>query len=105
VRIGEAPHEHAVSTFISAMTVLYVEVPDPPGPDSARASIEQNAIALLSNRRRPIDPPSAAWLARHSPRVEIVQSGLWNLNHVDRRYDPAFLGVLEQHVERQDGSA
>ena len=31
------------------MPFLWLEVPDPPGPDSLRGYIERNAIVLLSN--------------------------------------------------------
>lgn len=94
----ERAHEQAVSQRICAMSVLWVNVPDAPGPGSDRALIEKNAIALLSNGRKPMDPPSTGWLGRSSADARIAQSGLWNLNHVDGSYDAAFLDVLEQHV-------
>ena len=96
----EVEHEQRVSAHIGAMAVLWVDVPDEPGPGSARAHIERNAIALLSNRRAPLDPPSTAWLGRYSPRDEIRQSGLWNLNHLELDYEASFLDVLEESVER-----
>jgi len=98
IRTVEAVHEKRVSAYIGRMSVVWVQVPDAPGPGSARSLIEKNAIALLSNRRDPVDPPSASWLGRSSPREEIARSGLWNLNYVDVRYDPGFLDVLERHV-------
>ena len=98
IRTSEVGLEQAVSKCISAMRVSFVAVPDEPGPKSARAVIERNSIALLSNVRRSSDPPSPGWLGRHSPRPEIVESGLWNLNYVDDRYDPGFLDVLESFV-------
>jgi hypothetical protein len=88
-----------VSEYIGAMPVLWVDVPDEPGPESNRSMIEKNSIALLSNRLAPLDAASKGWLGRQSPRDEIVRSGLWNLNYVNESYDPRFLKVLEHYVE------
>jgi hypothetical protein len=98
VRAPEAPLEARVSIHIGAMSVLWVDVPDEPGPMSARAFIERNAIALLSNRLSPDDPPSSSWLGQHSPSTHIRRSGLWNLRHVEQDYDPAFLRLLQDAV-------
>ena len=46
------------------------------------------------------DPPSPGWLGLHAVAPEIRTSGLWNVNHVDERYRPAFLDVLEAHIDR-----
>lgn len=98
-RAAEAEWEQRVSSHIGAMTVLWVNVPGEPGPDSMRARIEQNAIALLSNQCAPLDVATSGWLGHHSPRLEIRQSGLWNLNYVRQPYDPDFLNDLEIAVE------
>lgn len=98
VRDAEVPHERRVSAHIGQMRVLWVDVPDEPGPNSERGRLERNAIALLSNRLRPIDPPSSGWLGFHSPRAEIRESGLWNLNHVHDLCDPSFLDRFEELV-------
>ena len=98
IRDVESAHERRVSSYLGAMPVLWVGVPDDPGPESDRSLIERNTIALLSNHRAPIDPPSKSWLGRSSPRSEIARSGLWNLKHVDDSYDPGFLDVLERYV-------
>jgi len=100
VRLAEDAHERRVSEVLGGMSVLWVAVADEPGPESERADIERNAIALLSHSRRPFDPPGPAWLGSHSPREEIRQSGLWNLRHVDGTHDPAFLDRLEELIER-----
>lgn len=97
---AESAYERKVSEYIGAMTVLWVDVPDEPGPSSLRAFIERNAISLLSNRFIPIEPASAGWLGNNSPRDGIRKSSLWNLNHVDQAYDPRFLDFLEEAVER-----
>lgn len=95
----ERVHEQLVSRRIGAMSIVWVEVPDAPGPESDRALIERQTIALLSNHRQPLDPPSAGWLGRSSVDARIAESGLWNLNHVDGKYDPGFLDVLERYIE------
>lgn len=99
-RAAEAAWERKVSEYIGAMTVLWVDVPDEPGPKSKRALVERNAISLLSNHLAPIEAASIRWLGHHSPRHDIRRSGLWNLNHVDETYDPQFLDDLETAVEQ-----
>jgi hypothetical protein len=98
VRLTEAEHERRVSSYIGRMALFWVGIPDEPGAQSARAFVERNAIALLSNHLEPIDQPSNSWLGRSSPRAEIRRSALWNLNHVSADYDPAFLPALETFV-------
>ncbi len=92
--------EHAVSTVIGHMPFLWLAIPDEPGRNSLRGYIERNAIALLSNRLAgPLDPPSPYWLGHHCDRDKVCTSGLWNSNHVDETYDPAFLDTMEHLVE------
>ncbi|MDE2786020.1 MAG: hypothetical protein OXL37_05090 [Chloroflexota bacterium] len=101
VKLGERPLEQKVSAVIGAMPFLWLAVDDEPGPNSLRGHIERNAIALLSNYgRQPIDPPSTEWLGRYSDRERVRQSGLWNSNHVDDDYDPAFLCALQQQIDK-----
>ena len=96
VRAQELDIERMVSQFIGAMPFLWLAVDDEPGPGSLRGTIERNTIALLSNRgRQPIDPPSSAWLGLNCSRERVRTSGLWNQNHVDEDYDPAFLDAFE----------
>ncbi len=100
VKLGERPLEQKVSTIIGAMPFLWLAVDDEPGPDTLRGYIERNAIALLSNYgREPVDLPSPGWLGHHSDRERVRQSGLWNSNHVDDDYDPAFLDTLQRLIE------
>lgn len=99
----ESKWEKRVSEYIGAMAILWVDVPDKPGPASVRAVIERNAIALLSNRFAPLESASASWLGRHSPRDSIQRSGLWNVNYVNQAYDPRFLDLLEGAVEQTVG--
>jgi hypothetical protein len=97
VREIERELEQAVSEYIGRMTILWIAVPDEPGPKSDRGFIERNAIALLANGSG--QEPSATWLGRYSAREPIRKSGLWNVNHVDGDFDPKFLGVFARYVQ------
>jgi len=98
----ERATEEAVSRHLANTTVLCLEVPDECGPYSLRGVVERNSIALLSNYAKPLlDPASSGWLGRLSSRERVRASGLWNQNHVDERYDPAFLGTLKHLIELQ----
>lgn len=101
VRLLERALEEAVSAHLQTMTVPCLPVPDPPGPQSARAFIEKNAVALLSNLPSPqkLDPASLTWLGHHSARSHVRASGLWDINFTDIAYDPEFLGVMQQFVD------
>ncbi|UPV74304.1 hypothetical protein M0R89_17425 [Halorussus limi] len=99
LRDEEYDMEKRVSFYVRGMPLLWVDVDDEPGPDSDRAYIERNAIALLSNyRRESLDPRDTRWLGTSSSSPEIRQSGLWNVDHVEEDYDPAFLDVFEEYV-------
>lgn len=99
-RAAEAACEKRVSEYIGAMSVLWIDVPDEPSLRSDRAFIERNAIALLSNRFAPMDVASESWLGRFSPRREIRDSALWNINHVADVCDPMFLEKVELFVRQ-----
>jgi hypothetical protein len=103
IRAAELALECKVSEVIGAMPFVWIAIDDEPGKRSTRGVIERNAIALLSNYAKPpLDPPSAGWLGHHCDRERVRQSGLWNSNHVDEPYDPAFLnlfGELVAHTE------
>jgi hypothetical protein len=99
-RLSEHDHEQRVSDYIRDLPFLWIDVDDEPGPDSDRAYIERNAIALVSNfQKESLDSRRDDWLGRHSPRKEIRDSGLWNINHVEETYDPAFLDRVAEAVE------
>jgi hypothetical protein len=99
VRVREHALECEVSKTIGSMPFLWLGIDDFPGTASSRGYIERNAIALLSNfEKSPIDPPSPGWLGHLCNRERVRRSGLWNQNHVDERYDPAFLSRLERFV-------
>lgn len=100
VRATELELERTVSKAIGAMRFLWLSIDDEPGEASTRGYIERNAIALLSNfSKEPIDRASPNWLGHHCNRPRVRASGLWNANHVDESYDPAFLDRLERFIE------
>jgi hypothetical protein len=97
---GEVELERLVSACIGNMPCLWIGIDDPPGPESDRGYIERNSIALLSNWSKPaLDPPSAIWLGRHCSRERVQSSGLWNSDHVDEAYEPAFLTRFETLID------
>jgi hypothetical protein len=99
LRQEELALERAVSDVICAMSVVWLDVDDEPGPGSLRSTIEQGAIALLSNFGRPaMDPASVRWLGHHSARDRVRQSGLWNQAYVEQAHTPSFLVQLEALV-------
>lgn len=98
---AEAELERRVSDYIRQMPFLWLNVPDAPGPKSVRGYIERNAIALLSGyvSMAAADRPSPDWLGSHSDRPKVRASGLWNNNHVDEDYDPAFLNKMAELIK------
>lgn len=95
----ERGHEIRVSEYLSNMLLLFLAVPDEPGPQSARGIIERNSIALLSGYHGSLtDQPSAGWIGRNSGRERVRKSGLWNNRHVDERYNREFLRLFEESV-------
>jgi hypothetical protein len=99
VREEEYILERRVSAYIREQPFLWVNLDDEPSADSDRAYLEQNVIALLSNfDGQTIDSRADGWLGRYSCSREIRESGLWNVNHVDERYDNDFLSLLEDAV-------
>lgn len=100
-RLQELPMERRLSNYIRDLSFQWIDVDDEPGSESDRAYIERNAIALTSNFDKPtIDSRAETWLGRHSPVEKIRASGLWNINHVDESYDPAFLNTLKGYIDR-----
>jgi hypothetical protein len=102
-RLAEHEHEKRVSGYIRDLPLLWIDVNDEPGPDSDRAYVERNAIALVSNfETESLDSRREDWLGKDSPRTEIHDSGLWNINHVEEDYDPAFLDRVADAVDDTD---
>jgi len=101
VRDEEYPLEKQVSEYLREQPFLWIRVDDEPSKNSDRAKIEENVIALLSNfEKGSIDPRSDDWLGEDSPKKEIRESGLWNVNHVEEDYSSDFLELLEEKVEQ-----
>lgn len=88
--------EKAVSSYIGRLKLLWLDVPDAPGPSSDRAYLELNAIALLSHAS---DVPSAHWLGHKSPNKAIRSSGLWNVSNAKGQLDSDFLSLLAQYIK------
>lgn len=104
LRLEELELERRVSEYIRDLPFLWVDIDDEPGPESDRAYVERNAIALASNfKKESIDPRPENWLGHHCPVTKIEQSGLWNINHVDEQYQPEFLETLEGYIDRMPG--
>ncbi len=99
IRGAERDLECRVSEVLGKMPFLFLHIGDDAGPHSLRGVIERNAIALLSNSgKTPLDAASKAWLGHRCPRERVRDSHLWNQNHTNEAYDPAFLGTLETLV-------
>lgn len=100
IRDREYPMEQRVSDFIQELPFLWLKVDDEPGPESDRDFIERNAVALLSNfEKKSIDARSGDWLGKHSPSREIRESGLWNVDYVEKGYDSDFMDLMEKKIE------
>jgi len=96
LREKERSLEQRVSELIGRMEIAWLAIDDEPGPNSLRGFIERNSIALLSNLEgTSLDPPSSQWLGHSCPRPLVARSGLWNQNHVNENYNPAFLDQFE----------
>jgi len=105
IRKEERNLERRVSEYVGRMPFLWLNVPDAAGPDSDRAYIERNSIGLLSNCCNPVDAPSNNWLGKFSPNGAMRDSGLWNVDHVEHRYDARFLEILSVYVDAVAGKS
>ncbi len=105
IRNAEATLERQVSAIVGGMKLLWLDVPDAPGPRSDRAYLERNIIGLLSrtNLLSPHSQPVVTWLGDLSDEWRIAVSGLWNLDHLFARPRPEFLDVLECYINATIG--
>ena len=90
----------APSAFTSAPCRSYGSR-SPASPTAAATGAASNATASRCCRVSTGGPdkPSAGWLGHHATSTRVRQSGLWNSNHVDEAYDPAFLQLFENLVK------
>ncbi len=98
VKRAEAELEARVSRYIGTMPFLWLNVADVPGPESERGVIERNAIALLSVHH----DQTTNWLGLYSDRNRVRRSGLWNNKHVGESWDPSFLDLMEEWIEKTE---
>lgn len=91
--------EHQVSLYLRSLLVKVLPVLDEPSANSDRAFVERNVIAAFSTVGTRVDPPSVEWLGCKSDKESIRASGLWNVDHVGRRYDPRVIGVLSRLID------
>lgn len=98
-RARERKLEEEVSKVIGRMHVLWLNVPDEPGPQSDRAYLERNAIGLLSRANLVKGRQHLSWIGNFSPNISIGLSGLWNLNHLNEVPDVEFTKVFAHYVQ------
>jgi hypothetical protein len=96
IRLAEKPVEEAVSNYMQNFKVLWLAIPDDPGPGSGRGFIERNSIGLLAGR----EPASPNWLGNFSGNASVIRSHLWNVNHIDHKLELGFLDALESYVSK-----
>jgi hypothetical protein len=90
--------EREVSETLGRMRVLWLNVPDDPGPQSDRSYLERNSIGLLSRTAVLRGGPSSTWLGNWSRQFRITLSGLWNLDHLYAVPDSDFPDILAKYV-------
>lgn len=98
--VSERELEKAVSEYIGRMQVLLLNLPDGAGPNSLRGFIERNAIGLLAGR----EPAAENWLGFSTQNPAIMESYLWNVNHIHHAQEPDFLTCLERLISEQDSA-
>ena len=99
VREKEKHIEHLVSDYISRLGVVVLDIDDLPSSTSDRATVERNAIALLSSINSSFNFSTTRWLGNYSPRDEIVESCLWNINYISSGYDTGFMPKFEHYID------
>jgi hypothetical protein len=100
VKASEKDLEKIVSLYLGTLTFTVLEVPGPSSKDNDRAFIEENSIALLSNFDRPgVDKCSKGWLGLYSKDSNVIGSGLWNSDCVNRnKVSKKYFDVFEKHL-------
>lgn len=103
IREKEAGIESLVSEFLRKMSFSWLNIPGEASAMNDRAYIEQNVIALLSGPIGPLDVGSNGWLGYFASHPAVSQSSLWNVNHVNQKYDQRFLEVLARYSDFTTG--
>jgi hypothetical protein len=100
LREQEHPLELDVSEYIRNLPMLVVDVPGDAGPNSDRAWLEANLIALVSQhrRRQPELRPSDS-LTAESEAPTVWRTGLWNIDHTDSLFDPTAVEKLQSYAD------
>jgi len=100
IHIGEKEIEKKVSEHIGKLKVIVLSVNDEASPNSDRAKLEKNLIALISAKNNNSEKNSNKWLGKKSPRNEIRESSLWNIDYVDDKFDEKCFKILEKYIEQ-----
>ncbi len=104
IRAAELPHEITTSNTIRNYPYTFLSVPT----FENRSFVETCSIELLSNSnvQIPIDAPLNNWLGFFSPNPAIVNSHLWNVQHINNyqagnneRYE-TFINILTTLVDQ-----
>jgi hypothetical protein len=101
LRQQEHSLEQQVSQRIRSLPFLVVDVPGEPGPQSSRATLERNLIALVAQLR--LRDPSlkrGCELQQQSPTPAIARSELWNVNHVNELFQSDTPRQFAEYVEQ-----
>ncbi len=100
IRRREIDHESEVSKYIRELPFLVIKIDS----KNDRKFLESNLIGLLSNMNRTAfnppcpDEPSENWLGHYSCRPLIKNSGLWNIQNVQRAYDPKTIEIFNHYL-------
>ncbi len=103
-RNDEIELEGDVSRYIRNLPFLILRV-DPERDNKKyksnrndRKYLESKIIGLLSDGENP-DEPSEIWLGRTSPKCQVRESGLWQIQGVEGPYDDDFFDVFEHYID------
>lgn len=97
-RQQEEEWERKVSDYLARLEVFIIPIDDEASKDSLRAHVETQLIALFSEGLNTIDKAGQSWLGNQSPTRMVVQSGLWNIRDVGKKYKPEGLGAMSYIV-------
>lgn len=99
IRDRERWLEELVSDYIGDLGIAYLNIDDEPSSKSNRAYVEKNSISLLSTANHSLEFPSSHWLGKYSTHPSIINSSLWNVDHIHAEYDLEFINVFEHYAD------